>query len=99
MLDQYDLKVLNIAWLRSQMGLVSQEPILFDRTIGDNIKYGDNTRDVSMEEVIECAKKANIHDFISQLPKVCLLSFLFFSFFFSEKVYLGPRYTGTSQCW
>ena len=86
MLDQYDLKVLNIAWLRSQMGLVSQEPILFDRTIGDNIKYGDNTRDVSMEEVIECAKKANIHDFISQLPKVCLLSL------FQKRYTLGPIY-------
>ena len=85
MLDQYDLKVLNIAWLRSQMGLVSQEPILFDRTIADNIKYGDNTRDVSMEEVIECAKKANIHDFISQLPKVMS------SFSFLEKVYFRSQ--------
>ena len=85
MLGQHDVKVLNIAWLRSQIGLVSQEPILFDRTIGDNIKYGDNTRDVSMQEVIECAKKANIHDFISQLPKVFNVLFLFP--FFDEDVF------------
>ena len=53
------------------MGLVSQEPILFDTTIKDNIAYGDNSRTVSMEEVIEAARKANIHSFIASLPEVC----------------------------
>jgi ABC-type multidrug transport system fused ATPase/permease subunit len=52
------------------MGIVSQEPILFDRTIADNIAYGDNFRAVSREEVIEAAKMANIHNFISSLPLV-----------------------------
>ena len=52
------------------MGLVSQEPVLFDRTIGENIAYGDNSRDVSMEEIIEAAKKSNIHGFIENLPLV-----------------------------
>jgi ATP-binding cassette subfamily B (MDR/TAP) protein 1 len=56
--------------LRAQMGIVSQEPVLFDRTIAENIAYGDNSREVPMEEIIEAAKKANIHSFISSLPLV-----------------------------
>ncbi|XP_052872874.1 multidrug resistance protein homolog 49 isoform X2 [Anopheles cruzii] len=55
--------------IRSQMGLVSQEPVLFDRTIAENIAYGDNSRDIPMPEVIEAAKMANIHEFIVNLPK------------------------------
>lgn len=56
--------------LRAQMGIVSQEPVLFDRTIAENIAYGDNSRDVPMEEITEAAEKANIHNFISSLPLV-----------------------------
>ena len=50
---------------------MSQEPILFDMTIAENIAYGDNSRnDIPMEEIIEAAKKANIHEFISKkLPQ------------------------------
>lgn len=55
--------------IRAKLGLVSQEPILFDRTIAENIAYGDNERKISMVEVIEAAKAANIHDFVSKLPK------------------------------
>ncbi|XP_001986851.2 multidrug resistance protein homolog 49 [Drosophila grimshawi] len=56
--------------LRSKLGLVSQEPVLFDRTIAENIAYGNNFRDdVPMQEIIEAAKKANIHNFISSLPQ------------------------------
>lgn len=51
------------------MGLVSQEPILFDRTIAENIAYGDNTREIAMPEIMEAAKMANIHEFIVNLPK------------------------------
>jgi ATP-binding cassette subfamily B (MDR/TAP) protein 1 len=47
----------------------SQEPVLFDRSIADNIKYGDNSREASMEEVIDVARKANIHSFVSSLPQ------------------------------
>ncbi|XP_017865605.1 PREDICTED: multidrug resistance protein homolog 49 [Drosophila arizonae] len=55
--------------LRSKLGLVSQEPVLFDRTIAENIAYGNNFRDdVPMQEIIEASKKANIHNFISSLP-------------------------------
>ncbi|XP_056090402.1 ATP-dependent translocase ABCB1 [Rhinichthys klamathensis goyatoka] len=67
--DGNDTKNLNLAWLRSQMGLVSQEPILFDCTIAENIQYGDNSRDITQEEVEEAAKKANIHNFILGLPE------------------------------
>lgn len=62
------MKTLNIQWLRSQIGIVSQEPILFDRSIAENIAYGDNSRVVSMEEIIDAARGANIHNFISSLP-------------------------------
>ena len=70
-LDGKDIRDLNIRWLRSQMGVVSQEPILFDSSIADNIRYGANFRDVSDEEVIEAAKAANIHNFVETLPQVC----------------------------
>jgi ABC-type multidrug transport system fused ATPase/permease subunit len=52
------------------MGIVSQEPVLFDSTLADNIRYGDNTRKASMDEVVEAAKQANIHSFIATLPLV-----------------------------
>ncbi|KAJ9592690.1 hypothetical protein L9F63_015634, partial [Diploptera punctata] len=54
--------------LRAHLGIVSQEPVLFDRTIAENIAYGDNSRTVSMDDIIEAAKKANIHSFITLLP-------------------------------
>lgn len=55
--------------IRAKLGLVSQEPVLFDRTIAENIAYGDNERNIPMADIIEAAKAANIHDFISKLPK------------------------------
>ncbi|XP_070567625.1 ATP-dependent translocase ABCB1-like isoform X2 [Ptychodera flava] len=67
-LDGNDLTALNIQWLRKQIGIVSQEPVLFDCTIAENIAYGDNSRDVPMEEIIDAAKNANIHNFIDSLP-------------------------------
>ncbi|CAK8684370.1 unnamed protein product [Clavelina lepadiformis] len=68
LLDDEDTKKLNISWLRQQMGLVSQEPILFDQSVKENIQYGDVTRAASDAEIEAAAKNANIHDFISQLP-------------------------------
>ncbi|CAH1798731.1 unnamed protein product [Owenia fusiformis] len=67
--DGSELSSLNISWLRSQIGIVSQEPILFDCTIAENIAYGDNQREVSMQEIIEAARSANIHNFIQSLPQ------------------------------
>lgn len=70
LVDGLDTKTLNLSWLRSQLGLVSQEPILFDCSISENIQYGDNSREVSQDEIEEAAKNANIHDFIMGLPEV-----------------------------
>ncbi|XP_005186345.2 multidrug resistance protein homolog 65 [Musca domestica] len=54
--------------LRSKIGIVSQEPSLFERTIAENIAYGDNSRQVTMPEIIAAAKSANAHSFIMGLP-------------------------------
>ena len=70
LLDGNDISQMNLPWLRSQMGIVSQEPVLFDTSIGDNIAYGDNSRRVGMDEIIQAARGANIHEFISSLPDV-----------------------------
>jgi ABC-type multidrug transport system fused ATPase/permease subunit len=69
-LDGIDVRDLNIRYLRQQMAVVSQEPILFATSIAENIAYGDNSRKVTMDEVIAAAKAANIHNFIQGLPKV-----------------------------
>uniref|UniRef100_A0A8C4SJI5 ATP-binding cassette sub-family B member 5 n=1 Tax=Erpetoichthys calabaricus TaxID=27687 RepID=A0A8C4SJI5_ERPCA len=69
LVDGNDITSLNLAWLRSQIGIVSQEPILFDTSIAENIRYGDNSRSVTQEEIEEAAKKANIHSFIEDLPE------------------------------
>jgi ATP-binding cassette subfamily B (MDR/TAP) protein 1 len=66
--DKEDIRNIKLASHRSHLGIVSQEPNLFDRTIGENIAYGDNSRHVEKEEIIEAAKNANIHNFISSLP-------------------------------
>ncbi|XP_059178860.1 bile salt export pump-like [Physella acuta] len=68
LLDNHNILDLNVQWLRMQIGLVSQEPVLFDRSLAENIAYGDNTREVGMEEIIEAARTANIHTFIQSLP-------------------------------
>ncbi|KAM9387494.1 ATP-binding cassette sub-family B member 5 [Phaethornis superciliosus] len=67
--DGWDTRSLHLQWLRSRLGLVSQEPILFDCSIAENIQYGDNSRVVSQEEIEAAAKAANIHTFIEKLPE------------------------------
>lgn len=66
LLDGVAIDKLQLRWLRSQMGLVSQEPALFATTIKENILFGKE--DATEEEIIEAAKAANAHNFISQLP-------------------------------
>jgi len=68
LLDGQPIKDLNLQWVRRQVGLVGQEPVLFDATIAENIAYGDNFREIPMDEIISAAKSANIHNFISTLP-------------------------------
>lgn len=72
MIDGRESRGVNVSFLRSKIGIVSQEPVLFDCSIADNIKYGDNMREVSMDEVVAAARKAQLHDFVMALPAVRL---------------------------
>jgi ATP-binding cassette subfamily B protein/subfamily B ATP-binding cassette protein MsbA len=65
--DGYDLRKVNLRSFRKQLGIVTQEPILFDDTIFNNIAYGN--RNATPEEVETAARQANAHDFITRLPK------------------------------
>lgn len=65
-IDGNDVRKLTLESLRSQIGLVSQDVYLFGGSIKDNIAYGKP--DATMDEIVEAAKKANIHDFIMELP-------------------------------
>lgn len=68
-IDGHNIKDLNPTWLRTQIGTVSQEPILFSSSIRDNIAYGAEDPDqVSIKEIEQAAKEANAHDFIMQFP-------------------------------
>lgn len=67
LVDGKDIRDFNVQSLRRQVGIVMQDNILFSGTIADNIKYG--RPGASHEEVIEAAKAANAHDFISKLPQ------------------------------
>lgn len=68
LLDGVDVLKLNVQWLRSHIGVVGQEPVLFDTTIRENIRYGNDS--ITEAEMIKAAKEANAHDFISKLPEV-----------------------------
>lgn len=84
----------NVPFLRSQIGIVSQEPVLFDCSIAENIQYGDNSRHVSMEEVVEAAKKAFLHDFVMELPNVSEnTSKLHFIFISLSQLTVLPQYS------
>jgi ATP-binding cassette subfamily B (MDR/TAP) protein 1 len=67
MIDGRDIREYNLRWLRRQIGLVSQEPTLFDTTILENIKFGKPEVEVTDEEVYSAAKMANAHEFIVRL--------------------------------
>ncbi|XP_051121081.1 ABC transporter B family member 15-like [Andrographis paniculata] len=67
LLDGVDIDKLQLKWLRSQMGLVSQEPALFATSIKENILFGKEN--ASMEEIIEASKASNAHNFINMLPQ------------------------------
>lgn len=65
-IDGRDVRSLTLESLRSQIGIVQQDVYLFCGTIRENIAYGKP--EASMEEIVDAAKKANIHDFIQSLP-------------------------------
>ncbi|XP_064994524.1 ABC transporter B family member 9-like [Musa acuminata AAA Group] len=67
-LDRMDIAKLKVSWVRQQMGLVSQEPVLFNSTIRTNIEYGKQGP-ASEEELVAAAEAAGAHRFISGLPQ------------------------------
>ena len=66
LIDGKDIRTLTMESVRRNIGIVQQDVFLFSGTIRDNIKYGCLT--ATDEEVIEAAKKANLHEFVSSLP-------------------------------
>ncbi len=66
-LDGRDLRELDPAWLRKQVGVVAQEPMLFSATVADNIRYG--RPEASDHDVEQAARAANAHDFIVDFPE------------------------------
>jgi subfamily B ATP-binding cassette protein MsbA len=67
LIDGYDLRKVTLKSLRDQIGLVTQQTILFNDTARNNIAYGNQK--CSDQEIIEAAKAANAHDFIQRLPR------------------------------
>lgn len=65
-LDGEDIKLLQLKWLREQLGLVNQEPALFATSILNNILYGKDG--ATFQEVEDAARAANAHSFIEGLP-------------------------------
>lgn len=73
--DGQDISTLNLRWLRQQIGLVDQDPILLDASILHNIYYGfecannEESDSVRFKRVVDAAQRANAHDFIMALPE------------------------------
>ena len=70
MIDGIDIRDFNVTWLRNNIGVVSQEPVLFATTIAENIRYGRDG--VSQADIEQAAREANAHDFIMRLPRVTI---------------------------
>jgi ATP-binding cassette subfamily B protein len=64
-IDGRDLRDCSLEWLREQVGLLLQEPILFTGTVAENIVYGG---EATMEEIVVAARAAGAHDFVEDLP-------------------------------
>ncbi|KAF9433626.1 Multidrug resistance protein 1 [Entomortierella beljakovae] len=68
-IDKYDIRDLQLHNIREHMALVGQEPVLFDISIGENIRYGiPDGQTVDQDQIIAAAKASNIHDFVMSLP-------------------------------
>lgn len=68
-LDGIEIHRMQVKWLRQQMGLVSQEPVLFNDTVRANIAYGKGGY-ATEAEIVSAAELANAHQFISSLQRV-----------------------------
>ena len=84
--DGVDICQLNIKWLRNHIGVVSQEPVLFAKSIAENIRYGRDG--ITQQDIEKAAADANAHDFISELPQVCVV-LLFRSLDASRRSYIS----------
>ncbi|EOA26469.1 hypothetical protein CARUB_v10022518mg [Capsella rubella] len=67
LIDGINLKEFQLRWIRSKIGLVSQEPVLFTASIKDNIAYGKE--DATIEEIKSAAELANASKFVDKLPQ------------------------------
>ena len=86
-MNVYDIKDINVKWLRQQIGVVSQEPVLFDGSISDNIRLG--REGATQADIEEAAKMANAHNFITKFPDVrCCSQFQMLYFPALNDVYL-----------
>ena len=65
LVDGMDIRTMDVMYLRSEIGIVGQEPVLFDCSVRDNIAFG--REGATDEEIIAAAKIANAHDFITKL--------------------------------
>jgi ABC-type multidrug transport system fused ATPase/permease subunit len=68
--DKKDIRQMDLTWLRSNISVVSQEPVLFTATINENIRFGNMS--ATDEQIREAARLANAHEFIEALPKVMI---------------------------
>ena len=75
-IDGVDIRQLNVKWMRNQIGVVSQEPVLFAKSIAENIRYGRDG--ITQDDIENAAIDANAHGFISQLPEVDVEFLTFF---------------------
>ena len=67
-IDGFDIKDLKPDFIRKNIGVVSQEPVLFTGTIRDNIFYGADNGLANEKDLIDVAKQANAYDFIMDFP-------------------------------
>ncbi|VDO02745.1 unnamed protein product [Rodentolepis nana] len=78
LLDGVDIRELKVSWLRSQLGVVSQEPNLFAGTVTENIQLGNP--DADFNEIERAAKQADAHNFILSLPDVRNMIFIIINY-------------------
>jgi len=84
--DGVDIRQLKRCLLRNHIGVVSQEPVLFAKSIAENIRYGRDG--ITQQDIEKAAADANAHDFISELPQVCVV-LLFRSLDASRRSYIS----------
>ncbi|CAH8557298.1 unnamed protein product [Schistosoma intercalatum] len=68
-LNDINIRMISPRWIREQICVVNQEPQLFNLTLMENIAYGNNAHPVTMDEITDAARRANIHEFIMTLPQ------------------------------